>query len=31
LRVLPGGHGFFIEEADRLNRALLRFLSGVTR
>jgi 3-oxoadipate enol-lactonase len=31
LRVLPGGHAFFIEEADRLNRALLRFLSGIPR
>lgn len=31
LRILPGGHGFFLEEADLLNRALLRFLSGVTR
>lgn len=31
LRIIPGGHGFFIEEADLLNRALLRFLGGIKR
>lgn len=29
LKVLPGGHGFFIEEAERVNRALLAFFAGV--
>ena len=27
--ILPGGHGFFLEEADRFNRAALRFLRSV--
>ena len=31
LRLLPGGHGFFIEEAPRLNGALLDFLKAITR
>jgi 3-oxoadipate enol-lactonase len=31
LRIVPGGHGFFIEEADHVNRALLRFLAQVAR
>ena len=31
LRLLPGGHGFFIEEAPRVNGALLEFLKGVKR
>ncbi len=31
LRLLPGGHGFFIEEADRLNQTLLAFLRSVKR
>lgn len=31
LRILPGGHGFFIEEAPVFNRAVLRFLRGVRR
>ena len=29
LAVLPGGHGFFLEHADRFNRVVLRFLSPV--
>jgi pimeloyl-ACP methyl ester carboxylesterase len=29
LRVILGGHGFFIEEAERFNRAVLAFLAGV--
>jgi 3-oxoadipate enol-lactonase len=29
LAVLPGGHAFFIEEADAFNRAVLRFLRSV--
>jgi pimeloyl-ACP methyl ester carboxylesterase len=29
LVVLPGGHGFFLEEADLFNRTVLRFLKGV--
>ncbi|MCL6639733.1 MAG: alpha/beta hydrolase, partial [Candidatus Rokubacteria bacterium] len=28
LQVLPGGHAFFIEQADVFNRAVLRFLRG---
>ena len=31
LRLLPGGHGFFIEEAPRFNGALLDFLKTVKR
>lgn len=31
LKVLPGGHGFFIEEAARVNRALLAFLATIKR
>ncbi|PYN59828.1 MAG: alpha/beta hydrolase [Candidatus Rokuibacteriota bacterium] len=29
LVVLPGGHGFFLESADQVNRTILRFLKGV--
>jgi pimeloyl-ACP methyl ester carboxylesterase len=29
LAILPSGHGFFIEQADAFNRAVLRFLRGV--
>jgi pimeloyl-ACP methyl ester carboxylesterase len=29
LTVLPGGHGFFLEEADLFNRTVLRFLKSV--
>jgi pimeloyl-ACP methyl ester carboxylesterase len=29
LAVLPGGHGFFLEQADAFNRAVLRFLKSV--
>jgi pimeloyl-ACP methyl ester carboxylesterase len=29
LKVIPGGHGFFLEEAERFNRAVLSFLSSV--
>jgi len=29
LVVLPGGHGFFLENADHVNRTILRFLKGV--
>ena len=29
LRVLPGGHAFFLENADRFNRTVLRFLRRV--
>jgi pimeloyl-ACP methyl ester carboxylesterase len=29
LAVLPGGHAFFIEEAELFNRAMLRFLRAV--
>lgn len=29
LTVLPGGHGFFIEQADAFNRAVTRFLRSV--
>jgi hypothetical protein len=29
LSVLPGGHAFFVEEADAFNRAVVRFLKGV--
>ena len=29
LSVLPGGHGFFLEQADLFNRAVLRFLKSV--
>ena len=29
LAVLPGGHGFFIEQAEAFNRTVLRFLRGV--
>jgi pimeloyl-ACP methyl ester carboxylesterase len=31
LRILPGGHGFFVEEPEAVNRAILRFLAGVKR
>ncbi|HKZ07335.1 MAG TPA: alpha/beta fold hydrolase [Methylomirabilota bacterium] len=31
LRILPGGHGVFLEEAPRLNGALLDFLGAITR
>ena len=31
LRLLPGGHGFFLEEAPRVNGALLEFLKSVKR
>jgi pimeloyl-ACP methyl ester carboxylesterase len=31
LRVLPGGHGFFVEEAEAFNRALLAFLRRAGR
>ena len=31
LRLLPGGHGFFIEEAPRVNGTLLEFLKSVKR
>lgn len=29
LVVLPGGHGFFLERAEQVNRTILRFLKGV--
>jgi 3-oxoadipate enol-lactonase len=29
LQILPGGHAFFIEQAEAFNRAVLRFLKGV--
>ncbi len=29
LVVLPGGHGFFLEQADAVNRTILRFLKSV--
>jgi len=29
LGVLPGGHGFFVEQADLFNRTVLRFLEAV--
>lgn len=29
LAVLPGGHGFFVEEADAFNRTVIRFLQSV--
>ena len=29
LAVLPGGHGFFLENADQVNRTILRFLKSV--
>lgn len=29
LRVLPGGHAFFIEQAEAFNRTVIRFLNGV--
>ena len=29
LAVLPGGHGFFLEQADAVNRTILRFLTSV--
>jgi 3-oxoadipate enol-lactonase len=29
LRVLPGGHGFFLEHAGPFNRAVLRFLTSI--
>jgi pimeloyl-ACP methyl ester carboxylesterase len=29
LRVLPGGHGFYVEEADAFNRVVIRFLRGI--
>ncbi len=28
LKIIAGGHGFFIEEAERFNRAVLAFLAG---
>jgi 3-oxoadipate enol-lactonase len=31
LRVLPGGHGFYIEEAETFNRTVMRFLKAVKR
>jgi pimeloyl-ACP methyl ester carboxylesterase len=31
LSVIPGAHGFFIEEAPPFNRTVLRFLAGVKR
>ncbi len=31
LKILPGGHAFFIEEVPRFNRALLAFLAGVKK
>jgi pimeloyl-ACP methyl ester carboxylesterase len=31
LRILPGGHAFFIEEALCFNRAILAFLAGVEK
>ena len=31
LKVIPGGHGFFIEEAARFNRAILAFLATATK
>ena len=31
LKVLPGGHAFFIEEVQRFNRAVLAFLAGVKK
>ena len=31
LRILPGAHAFFIEEAPRFNGALLEFLKGVRK
>ncbi len=31
LRIIPGGHGFFLEEAPRFNRAVLQFLATVKR
>jgi pimeloyl-ACP methyl ester carboxylesterase len=29
LIVLPGGHGFFLEQAELFNRTVLRFLKSV--
>jgi pimeloyl-ACP methyl ester carboxylesterase len=29
LAVLPGGHGFFLEQADLVNQAILRFLKSL--
>lgn len=29
LQILPGGHAFFLEHAERFNRALVAFLKGV--
>ena len=29
LQVLPGGHAFFVEEAEAFNRAVIRFLKRV--
>jgi pimeloyl-ACP methyl ester carboxylesterase len=31
LKILPGGHAFFIEEVPRFNRAILAFLAGVKK
>jgi pimeloyl-ACP methyl ester carboxylesterase len=30
LVVLPGGHAFFLEQPEAFNRAVMRFLKGVT-
>jgi pimeloyl-ACP methyl ester carboxylesterase len=29
LAILPGGHGFFLEEVEAFNRAVIRFLKSV--
>ena len=31
LKVLPGGHAFFLEESQRFNRAVLAFLGSLAR
>jgi pimeloyl-ACP methyl ester carboxylesterase len=31
LKIIPGGHGFFLEEAQRFNRAALAFLAGTKK